>query len=150
MTIKEKIDADIKTAMLAGEKTLVTTLRGLKSVFLYEEVAGGNRDQGVSDEMAISLLTKEAKKRQESADLYKQGGNDERAEAELAEKKVIEGYLPAQLSDEDLGKIIDQAVEELGGASKENMGQLIGKVKQLTAGKADGGRIAMAVKERIT
>lgn len=75
--LKQKIEQDIKTAMLAGDKTLVMTLRGLKSAILYIEVAQGIRDTGLPDAEVIDLLAKEAKKRQESADLYKQGGNQE-------------------------------------------------------------------------
>src|SRR3954462_11571922 len=102
MSLKQQIDRDIKTAMLAGQKTLVTTLRGLKSTILYAEVAKGSREEGLSDPEAIELLAKEAKKRQESADLYKQGGSPERAEAELTEKQVIEQYLPKQLTEDEL------------------------------------------------
>src|SRR5437879_2903064 len=94
MSLKQQIDKDIKTEMLAGEKTLVTTLRGLKSVILYAEVATGSRDKGLSDQEIVELLAKEAKKRQESAELYQKGGSQDRAEAELAEKQVIERYLP--------------------------------------------------------
>src|SRR6185369_11783185 len=98
--LKVRIDQDLKTALLAGDKTLATTLRGLKSAILYVEVAKGVRDEGLSDEEIVTLLAKEAKKRQESADLYVQGGSQERADAELAEKKAIEVYLPQQLSDD--------------------------------------------------
>ena len=83
MSIKATIEADIKTAMLAGEKERVTTLRGLKSSILYAEVAAGKRDEGLDEQTVTSLMQKEAKKRQESADLYIQGGNKERAESEL-------------------------------------------------------------------
>ncbi len=86
MGLKQQIDADLKTAMLAGDKVLVTTLRGLKSVILNVEVAEGSRETGLADDKIISLLQKEAKKRQESADLYLQGGSVERQQAELAEK----------------------------------------------------------------
>ncbi len=147
--LKTRIDQDLKTALLAGDKTLVTTLRGLKSVILYEEVAKGVRDEGLSDEQIVPLLVKEAKKRQESADLYKQGGNDERANAELAEKVVIENYLPKQLSDEELGVIVDEAIASQEASGPQAMGQVIGLVKQRTAGQADGGRIAAMVKERL-
>jgi uncharacterized protein YqeY len=149
MSITELIDQDIKTAMLAGDKTLTTTLRGLKSVILYAEVATGKREQGLSDSEVIDLLSKEAKKRQESADLYTQGGNQEKSEAELTEKKVIEKYLPAQLSDEELAVLIDKAIAETGANGPQAMGQVIGKVKQLSGGKADGGRIAAMAKERL-
>lgn len=149
MDIKQRIDADLKAAMLAGDKTLVTTLRGLKSAILYAEVSAGKREQGLEEGEAISLLQKEAKKRQESADLYTQGGNTEKAEAELAERKVIEGYLPAQLSDEELASLVDKAIEEAGEISPQMMGRIIGRVKELSEGQADGSRIAATVKGRM-
>lgn len=147
--LKARIDQDLKTALLAGDKVLATTLRGLKSVILYAEVAKGVRSEGLPDEEIIALFSKEAKKRQESADLYIQGGNSERAEAELTEKKVIELYLPAQLSDAELESIIDEAIKELGADGMSSMGQVIGAVKQKTAGQADGAKIAQIVKERL-
>jgi len=147
--LKARIDQDLKSALLAGDKVLVTTLRGLKSVILYAEVAKGVRDEGLADDEIIPLLSKEAKKRQESADLYKQGGNEEKAAAELTEKAVIEAYLPQQLSDEELKKLVDDTVAELGVSGLSAMGQVIGAIKQKTAGQADGARIAQLVKERL-
>lgn len=147
--LKARIDQDLKTALLAGDKVLATTLRGLKSAILYAEVAKGTRDQGLGDDEIISLLSKEAKKRQESADLYKQGGNEEKAAAELSEKKAIEVYLPAQLSDDELSKIVDEAIAESGVSGPSAMGQIIGSVKQKTAGQADGSRISQLVKQRL-
>lgn len=147
--LKQQIEQDLKAALLAGDKDRVTTLRGLKSVILYEEVAKGVRTEGLSDEAIIALLAKELKKRQESAELYKKGGADDRAAAELAEKAIIEAYLPKQLSDEELGALVDQVIAELGVEDPQAMGQVIAKVKQQTAGQADGGRIAAAVKERL-
>jgi uncharacterized protein len=147
--LKQQIEQDIKTAMLAGDKTLVTTLRGLKSAILYIEVAQGIRDSGLPDAEVINLFAKEAKKRQESADLYKQGGNLERAEAELAEKKIIEQYLPQQLGDDELQAIIEEVISDMGEVTPAQMGQIIGAVKAKTAGSADGAKIASMVKERI-
>src|ERR1700685_738173 len=98
--LEEKINQDLKTALLGGDGLGVSTLRGLKSAILYAKIASTNRDEALSDSTLIVLLQKEAKKRQESADLYKQGGNEARAKTELDEKKIIEGYLPAQLSEE--------------------------------------------------
>lgn len=147
--LKDRIDQDLKKALLGGDKVLATTLRGLKSVILYAEVAKGVREQGLPDEEIIQLLTKEAKKRQESADLYTQGGNDEKAEAELAEKKVIEQYLPQQLSDDDLAGAIDAVIADLGAAGPQAMSQVIGAVKQKVGATADGSRIAQMVKERL-
>jgi uncharacterized protein YqeY len=148
-TIKQQIEQDLKAAMLAGEKNKVTTLRGLKSVILYAEVAKGNRDEGLGDAEVIEVFSKEAKKRQESADLYKQGGNDEKAAAELTEKAIIERYLPKQLTDDELNTIIAQTISDTGASGMQAMGQVIGAVKSKTAGQADGGRIAQLVKEQL-
>ena len=149
MPLKQQIDQDLKQALLSGNKNLVTTLRGLKSAILYVEVAQNKRDVGLSDQEIIEVFTKEAKKRQESADLYAQGGNAEKQEAELAEKKVIEEYLPQQMSDDELSGIIDEVVANSGPVTNQTMGKIIGEIKQKTAGQADGSRIAALVKERV-
>lgn len=149
--IKAQIDKDLKTAMLAGDKILTTTLRGLKSAILYAEVAAGSRDSGgMADDQIIDIFSKEAKKRQESADLYRQGGNTEKAEAEEAEKAVIQQYLPKQMEESELKALVDATVTELGVSSPQAMGQVIAAVKQKTAGQADGARIAALVKERLS
>lgn len=148
MSIKERLDSDIKQAMLAGDKTLTTTLRTLKSVILNAEVAQGLREEGLSDEACIELLTKEAKKRQESADMYAQGGSD-KAEAELAEKAVIEGYLPTQLADEELASIVQTVITEQEAVGMQAMGSVIAEVKSRTAGQAEGSRIAAEVKAQL-
>lgn len=147
--LKQQLDQDLKAALLAGEKERATVLRGLKSAILYEEVAKGARDEGLKDHEIILLLTKEAKKRQDTADIYLKGGEPDRADKELAEKAIIEAYLPKQLSDEELITIIDQVIRELGAAGAAAMGQVIGAVKQKAAGRADGGRIANLVRERL-
>lgn len=147
--LEDKINQDLKAALLGGDKVLATTLRGLKSSLLYAKIASNSRDQQMPDEVIISVLQKEAKKRQESADLYRQGGNNERADAELQEKTVIERYLPAQLSDEEIERLVDEAISAVGGPEKATMGAIIGQVKQRTGGAADGGIIARIVRERL-
>ncbi len=149
MSLKEKIDHDLKAALLSGDKDRVMVLRGLKSAILNEEVAKGMRESGLPDEQVLSILQKEAKKRQESADLYKQGGNQEKADAELDEKKIIEAYLPAQLSEDDINKLIDDITTENGPLTKETMGATIAAVKAKSGGAADGATVARLVKERL-
>ncbi len=149
MSIKTTIDADLKTALLAGDKVLATTLRGIKAAILNTEIAENKREAGLSDDEVTNLLVKEAKKRQESADLYNQGGNIEKAAAETAEKLVIEKYLPAQMDDEALKNLVEAAVAEANAASMQDMGKVIGLVKQRAGNTADGGRIAQMVKERL-
>lgn len=146
--LKAKIDEDIKAALLAGDQSRVSVLRGLKSAILYVEVEQGSRDFGLSDESTLQVLAKESKKRQESADLYKQGGDSARTQAELDEKAIIDSYLPKQLSDEELGEVVDAVLKEFGEDPK-SMGLAIAEVKKRTQGRAEGGRIAFAVKERL-
>lgn len=149
MTYKEQITTDLKTALLGGDKERVEVLRGLKSAILYEEVARGLRDDGLPEEDIQRILAKESKKRQESADLYIQGGSQERADSELAEKAIIDTYLPAQLGEDDVRKLVDEVSAELGGLSKQTMGAAIAAVKQKSGGAADGALVARLVKELI-
>jgi uncharacterized protein YqeY len=149
MQLETTIDHDLKAAQLARNAELVSVLRMLKSTFLYAKVAAGGRDTELTDEAIQDILAKEAKKRQESADLYKQGGNDEKAEAELAEKAIIERYLPTQLSEDELNSIIDGVISETGASSPAQMGQVIGAVKKQTGASADGAMVARLVKERL-
>jgi len=148
--LKQQLEQDLKHALLSGDKDRATTLRGLKSVILYAEVSKGAREQGLPDDEIIDLLTKEAKKRQESADLYKKGGSEDRAAKELAEKKIIETYLPEQLSDEELETIITEVIAASGAQDMSGMGQVISEVKQKAGAAADGSRIAQMVKEKLT
>lgn len=149
MTTKQQLDQDLKTALLAGEKQTVTVLRGLKGAILNAEIAQNLRQQGLPESEVIAVLGKEAKKRQESADMYAQAGRQELADTELAEKAIVEKYLPQQLNDDELTKIIDQAIADTGADNMQAMGQVIGKVKAQTAGQADGARIAQLVKEKL-
>jgi len=147
--LKQQIDQNLKEALLKGNKELVTTLRGLKSVILYAEVAQGIRDTGLPDDEILKLLAKQSKQRQESADLYLQGGSEERAAAELSEKAIIDAYLPAQVSDDELKKLVDTVVTELQATSPQAMGPVIAEVKKRAEGTADGARVARFVKERL-
>src|SRR5438105_1054046 len=106
--MQEQIDSDLKTAMLAGYKGKAETLRGIKSALLNEAINLNARDSGLTDEQIQKVLAKESKKRQEAADLFKQGGSQERASAELAEKAIIDAYLPEQMAEADVAKIVDE------------------------------------------
>jgi uncharacterized protein YqeY len=149
-TIKQQLEQDLKAAMLSGDKELATTLRGLKSAILYEEVAAGTRDKGLDDTSVITVLQKESKKRQDSADLYEKGNALERRDKELAEKAVIAKYLPKEMTDDELNNLLDKVISEKGPLSQQTMGVIIGQVKQESQGQADGGRIAQAVRGRLT
>jgi uncharacterized protein YqeY len=150
VSIQEQIESDLKTAMLAGDKTKAMTLRGVKSALLNEAISQNARETGLTDDQIQKILAKESKKRQEAADLYKQVGAQDRASAELAEKTVIDGYLPEQMGEEQVAKIVDEEVAKVDNPSMQNMGQIIGAVRQRSAGQADGSVIARLVKEKLS
>jgi uncharacterized protein YqeY len=141
--LKDKLQADIKTALLAGDKARAEVLKSLKSAVLYEEVAQKVRETGLADDKIEVVFAREAKKRADAADLYAKNGQQDRADTELAEKAIIESYLPKQLSDEELAQAVKDVVT---GMPNAQMGPVIGAVKAKVGPAADGARVAAAVK----
>jgi uncharacterized protein YqeY len=148
--MQEQIDRDLKVALLAGDKAKAETLRGLKSALLNEAIAQNARETGLSDEQIQKILAKESKKRQEAADLYKQGGAEDRASAELAEKAIIDAYLPEQMSETEIAKLVDEEVAKAGNPTMQDMGRIIGAVRARAGGQADGALIAKLVKDKLS
>lgn len=150
MSLKAKIDQDLKTAMLAGDKKLVDVLRGIKSAVLNTEISTGKREAGLSDPDIINVLQKEAKKRLDAIELYQNAGETEKADAENYEKSIIDSYLPEPMSDDKVREAIDKCIEELGGSfDRSQMGAVIGAVKAATGGAVDGATIARLVQEKL-
>lgn len=149
--LKDTLQADLKKAMLSRDTERVEVLKGLKSAILYAEVAEKKREQGLNDEEILAVMRKEAKKRQDSIDLYTQAGNLEMAEKETAEKVIIESYLPAQLSEEQVLEKIEEVMQELSitQPQKQDMGKIIAGVKTKVGAQADGALIAKLVGQRI-
>jgi uncharacterized protein YqeY len=150
--IENKISQDLKAAMLAKDAQKVSVLRSLKSAFTYVKVAPGyvaDDNDGLSDETVMGILAKEAKKRQESADSFQQAGQTDRAKSELAEKAMIQVYLPAQLGEAEIRELVTKAVAALDEVSPKMMGQVISSVKQQAGPTADGALIARLVKESL-
>lgn len=148
MDIKLEIEKDLKSALLSGNKTEVSILKGVKAAILDAEIEKNCRDDGLPEADLVALLQKEAKKRRDTADIYEKAGDNQRRDNELAEVKVIEGYLPTQMSEDQINKIIDEVT---GGESisMESFGQIIKAVREKTGGSADGGTIAGLVKKRV-
>jgi uncharacterized protein len=142
----EKLHEDLKQAMRDKDEIKVSTLRILIAEIKNAEIA---KSQAISDQDIISVLQKEAKKRKEAAAGFRQGGREESAQVEEKELEVIQTYLPEQLSDEELTKIVKEAITELGASSIQDMGRVIGKVMSQEAGKVDGGRVSALVKEKL-
>ena len=149
MSLKAQLDNDLKAALLGGDRFVAEVLRGLKAVILDEEVKQGKREDGLDDETIEKLIIREVKKRQDSATQYEAAGRPELVEAEKAESKVIEGYLPAQTSEEDIKKAIDETIAAMGVSGAQAMGQVIGAVKAKLGNAADGGTIARLTKEAL-
>jgi len=148
--LEKQIEQDLKIALLAKDHVKVDTLRGLKSALLYAKVEKGKRDSGLTSEEEIAVLSKESKKRSESAELYIKGGNQVKAQQELLEKEYIDVYLPKQLSVEEVKRIVIDTISAMGVNDMASMGRVIAEVKQKTAGAADGGLIAKLVKESLS
>ena len=149
LTLEQKLEQDIKTALLSGDKTRATTLRGLKATLLNVKVATGKRETGLSDAEVLPVLSKESKKRQESVDMYVQGGDQGRADAELAEKAIIDAYLPEQLSETEVAALVDEVIKQTGASGPAALGQVIGQVKSRAGASADGAIIARLAKEKL-
>jgi uncharacterized protein YqeY len=147
--LKAQLTDDLKQAMLSGDKPRAELLNMLKSAILYKEVEMGSREVGLEDTQIIEVLRKEAKKRQEAADMYAQAGDSERQQKELSEKQIIDMYLPAQMSEEDLLPIVTTIVEELKPEGMKDMGRVIGAVKA-KAPTADGSMVAQLVKQKLS
>lgn len=145
MGLKQQIEADLKKAMLAKDKDELRALRGIKSMILLAETEKGG-SEGLNQDTEIKLLTKAAKQRKDSADVYIQQDRQDLADIELAELNVIERYLPKQLSDEELNKEINEIIGKVGAEGPKDMGKVMGVATKELAGKADGKRISETVK----
>jgi uncharacterized protein YqeY len=147
--LTDRIAADFKTAMLARDSFMVELLSGLKAAILNEEVAKGARETGLSEGAVEQLIAREAKKRDEAAGLFEQGGNQESADKERREAEALKAYLPEQLGEEDLKALIEKVVGEVKPEGMKDMGRVIGAVKAQAGNTADGSLIAKLVKDRL-
>ncbi|HEX8389866.1 MAG TPA: GatB/YqeY domain-containing protein [Candidatus Saccharimonadales bacterium] len=149
MNLKDQIQADLKTAMLARDEFVTTTLRGLKAAILNEEVARNIRDTGLDDASIEQVIARESKKRVEAAGMYEQGGNQVSADKERAEKVLLDKYLPEQLSESAIQSIVNDVIAELKPDGMKDMGRVIGAVKTKTGNAGDGALIAKLVKTKL-
>jgi uncharacterized protein YqeY len=145
MALKQKIEGEIKSAMIAKDKVRLTALRAIKSMILLEETKGGFSGELTEDE-EMKLLTKAAKQRKDSADIYQQQNRPDLLEVELAELAVIQEFLPKALTEEELTLAIQEIINVTGASSAKEMGKVIGAANKQLAGKAEGKAIADKVK----
>jgi len=145
MSLEEKINNDIKSAMMAKDKIRLEALRAVKSAILLSKTEKGG-GEGLTPDTEAKLLQKQVKQRKESAEIYTQQNRPELAEKELAEASVIEEYLPKMLSDVELTAEIKKIIEQVGAKSPAEMGKVMGVASKSLAGKAEGKAIADKVK----
>ena len=143
----DKIQNDLKKAQLNRDEVKVSTLRLLLSEVKNGEIA---KREPLSDNDVISIIQRELKKRKEAAAGFRTGGREESATKEELEGKVLETYLPSQLSHEELTKIVLDTINELGASSLTDMGKVMGEVMGKVAGRSDGGTVSALVKEKLT
>lgn len=148
MALFEKVNEDIKTAMKEHDKVALETLRNIKKVFLEAMTAPGANDT-LEDADALKMIQKLAKQGKESAQTYIDAGRQDLADAELAQVSVIERYLPEQLSEAEIEKIVKTIIEQTGAASMKDMGKVMGMANKQLAGKADGKTISGIVKKLL-
>lgn len=149
MEIQERLERDLKTALLSGDKKTAETLKGLKNTIQYEAVNLKVSKQEISDLQIQNLLAKESKKRQDAADLYHKVGEADRANSELQEKRIIEQYMPKPLSETEIVRIIEEEKAKITNLGPGDMGRLIGAVKARVGARAEGAVIARLVKQAL-
>ncbi|MGB3848926.1 MAG: GatB/YqeY domain-containing protein [Tunicatimonas sp.] len=149
MSLKQRIETDIKQAMRAKDQDSLRTLRSLKSMILLAETEKG-AEGALSEEAEMRLLTKAAKQRKESLEVFQEQGRDDLATKEQAEWEVINRYLPQPLSEEDLQQAVEEIVREENANGMQDMGKVMGRATTALAGKADGKAISNVVKQILT
>ena len=147
--LKDRLQQDLTTSMKARDELRTSTLRMVLTAIGNEAVAGKAARELSADE-ELKVVAREAKKRREAADAFRSGGADDRAERELAEEQVLADYLPVQLPDDELAVLVADAVRESGASGPQAMGAVMKAVGPKVAGRAEGGRVAAAVRAALT
>lgn len=151
MSLKARIDQDLKEAMKSGDKNRINTVRAIRAAFLEKEVSirvGGKAE--LSEEQELEVVMSLAKKRKDSIQQYKDAGRTDLAETEQAELAVIETYLPAQMPDEEIEAAVKEIIARTGATSMKEMGKVMGAAMKELKGKADGGKVQAIVKSALS
>ena len=151
MSLKDRVSDEIKTAMKAKDKLRLETVRGIKKVIIEKEseIRGKGREE-LNEEEEMAILMQLAKQRRDSIKQFTDAGRDELAEKEAKELEILEEYLPAQLSDVDIEKAVEEAIAQTGATSMRDMGKVMGPVMQKLKGQADGNKVQAIVKSKLS
>lgn len=148
MTLFDQISEDIKKAMLAKDKVALDALRGVKKEFLEAKTAKGG-DGELHDDQALKIIQKLVKQRKESAEMFIGAGRQELADEEMAQMAILEKYLPAMLSEAELTEVLKTIIAQVGAATPQDMGKVMGTATKQLAGKADGKMINQIVRQLL-
>lgn len=145
--LKETLTADMKDAMRARDRVRLGTIRMIQTAIMEREKSGAGE---ASEADVIAILTKQAKQRRDAMAQFTAAGRDDLAATEAAELEIVEGYLPAQLADDEIAEVVAAVVAETGAASMKEMGRVMGEAMKRTAGQADGARVQAAVRRALS
>ncbi len=147
--LQEKLQEDLKAAMIAHDEQKLSVIRMLKSAIQYFEIQKGGAGYSATDEEILDVISKEVKKRREAIDLYEKGGRPELAEKEKQEMKILQSYLPEQMSEDEVRKLVSEAIDQTGASSIQEMGKVMGVLMPKVKGKADSSLVSGFVRERL-
>ncbi len=148
MNLSETINADIKKAMLAKEKAKLEALRAVKSAIMLEATKDGSGE--VSEEVALAIVQKLVKQRKDASTIFKEQGRDDLAKDEDFQIEVLSVYLPAQMNEDEVRKVVQNTIAQVGASGPQDMGKVMGPVMGKLKGKADGKLISSLVKECLS
>ncbi|WP_448642164.1 GatB/YqeY domain-containing protein [Geodermatophilus sp. URMC 63] len=146
--LKDRLRADLTSAMKSRDELRTATLRMVLAAVSAEEVAGKEARE-LSDDEVLAVLRREAKRRREAAEAFAGAGRAEQADRERAEGEVVTGYLPAQLEDADLAALVADVITRTGAGGMRDMGRVMGAANAAVAGRAEGGRVAAEVRRQL-
>ena len=148
--LKDQIQEDLKNAMMEKAEEKLSTIRMLKSALQYHEIQKGGAGYSATDEDVIEVVGREIKKRRVSIEMFEKGNRQELADKEKRELEVLQAYLPEQLSEDDVHKLVDEAIAATGAASMQDMGKVMGILSEKTKGKAEGSVVSSIVREKLS
>lgn len=149
MSLQQRVMEEMKTAMKAKDTVALESLRAIKSALLMAQTETGS-GAGITEEDEVKLVQKLVKQRKDSAAIYTEQGRADLAEPELAQAAVIEKFLPEQLTEEEIEKVVVQTIDAVGASGMKDMGKVMGIVSQELAGQADGKTISNIVKRKLS
>lgn len=147
--LKQKIQEELKQSMLSKDELKTSVLRLLLSAIGYYETSKGGAGYTANDEDVLSVTSSQVKQRKDSIEQYVNAGREELAEKEKKELEILSSYLPEQMSEEEVAKLVDQAISQTGATSMSDIGKIMGVLMPKVKGKADGGLVSNLVKQKL-